>query len=432
MALSDPYTVVGQYHDGFCRYMPTRPPESYQGDGDALTLEYLRRVTCIGVRSDGALIFTHAHGTSTGCRFRVLQDDGKVTTLPMPRSTPRVDLPFPEGICGGLAPNGADAYVDLGIYGVPYALYRVNLWTGLWYRVLQTLATSSRGFVAASKDFYVVVYAVGAFGPERTPLRRARLLVIPMKCDDGAAEARDVGGHPLSLRFPKCRDGVGRWASFVDVGAIAVNHQNGMFYFHDFGSCIRRLDPWTRQVKTVVNAVHDQPPQREELNQAHQSLVVARDGYVYFTRRQQEFDTGRFESSSRVYGADGSGECARVITKIRSVSTLALDDDRGILYVSTERGQIFAVQVPTSASRRRERHTRVSLLFQLCAAGRASFHEARLSHRMAVFRRFTRDLGEDRSDRCLRLLAQYSHQLPCLVSLILRFMDLNSPSFGHE
>jgi len=155
-----------------------------------------------------------------------------------------------------------------------------------------------------------------------------------------------------------------------------VNHDNGCFYFHDVGSCIRRLDPRTLQVKAVVSALHSRQdlrdagyvPRDEFLNQTYQSLVVAFDGYAFLTAMQKPYDSGRFASDFRVYGADGRDERAKVVAKIESVSTLALDDDRGILYVSTLKGQIFAFDVATYDSHRRERRARICLLFQLCAA----------------------------------------------------------------
>ena len=196
---------------------------------------------------------------------------------------------------------------------------------------------------------------------------------------------------------------------------------------HDGPACIRRLDPWNGTVETVHGRLWHQldlekpvpcpqgPPQGE-FTEACVGLVVDADETVYFTHRCQVFRLERGDPAATVVAEEVLyGVPIRAFCDFQS---LALDDERGILFIATF-ARIYAVSVPTSKTRRRERFMRVALVLRLVADRRATVAFPSSFFWTLVSRWRPRQ----NLPRILQMLADVSRHAPVIVELILQFLS---------
>ena len=401
-------------------------PEQIQ-DGPALK-QTLFLNELVGVRPDGGVIFFDP-GQSSFCppewrhlfrmpRVRMLKD-GIVTTI---MTTPRDrDVIF----TGRLCPRGESFYVH-HISQEYRFLAEVNLKSRTVMSPPESTIEGKKIPTVASNDDFVVIY-------ERRPGYRDRLAIVN--------KSSLAGDRVVERRLVDLRSRI-KW-SFEDEDrppfkskgdpffctSIVASPNDHTFYMLEAGAVIRRLDPRTEQVTTVLDLSNGFTGAR--------NLVVGFDDTVFFT-------TNDGKNGDVLLRVDGGDVCPTVVPRsgnYRSIASMALDDVRGVLYMMINSGsykRVFAVSVPSAAARRRERLQRLGLLFRLSDVGRAEyqgypgFFEAlrtswggrdplvmKATKQGAYWSKWARGR---RSDRTLRLLVDFSRRYPVIISLISRFL----------
>ena len=316
----------------------------------------------------------------------------------------------------------------------------LDLWTGTWHLLglskwrLRYISSTPQFIVGLSMSTGGVVLLRRTTNGEVVSSEiRSHYIVPPWQCrwkadfgDDPEVPSREDRRPWSTPHLNICALAASRRSTAENNWCLVALDRGG-----GDGTCVRRISPG--RVETLVGRVGRSLRPRPVWRQPRGQVVLADDDSLFFVDLQ------------RVGYVNAGDPTRKVVTcaSLNSVpgafpSSIALDDKRGILYVtfvpiggedtSSVRSRVFALDVPSSASRRREHFMKMALLFRLHARDHrshcASPASTTTSFLGATWRATLQKMrGKPAAETTLQLIARVSRHHPVVIPLIFRFLS---------